>query len=405
MVLLRYTTAILKIQQKIEALQTKLTFEQYSNTLLMKYIASGQLTLWNKNIIVENNSLTLKGERLLTEESLQNIKLSNRSLCNNQKFLVYKCDNLYPCGGWADRQKGIVSTFLLALLTNRRYIIDMDKPCKLEHFLMPNVYNWSVCYDFVKNVTANHTISVNYIDPSKEMLAEIKSLNFFHNWSLSLVVSRFNVYAINEIRQHKLAKSRLKWLSNITNEEAIRLVLHTLFKPTVEVLKDVINFYHNQVRGKQLVCCHIRVGKNPSIPIDNVPRFGEPNITLLFDFLKTFEATGTNAIYIASDSESVKDLAKKSITSYININRTIVHVDRLGQFETLKLEACDGWNTVILEQFILSQCDTLVLTRSGLGTMAAYMRGVNENLFMFHPEIQKVIQTNLTDLNRSFQFY
>ena len=373
---------------------------QINRTSVRKYLVKTEQTFWSKHILKENKSLKYKSGPTLTGETFENKTITK---CNNQKFLVYRCDSSSWCGGWGDRQKGIVSTFLLSLLTERLFIIDIDNPCKLENILVPNIYNWSTCLAFVKSAPSQNVIHANYID-NKAKLEEIRNFDFNHKWSSQIVVSRFNNYAISEIRQHKLAKTRLKWLLNITNEEAMHLVLHTLFKPSNGILKDAISFYDNQVKGRQLVCGHIRVGKNPSIPSDINLRFGVPNVTMLLNFLKLLDADETNAIYIASDSENVKQIARRRIKSYINMNRTIVHVDRLGKFKTLKSEACDGWKTVVLEQFILSLCDILVLTRSGLGTIAAYMRGDYKNLFMFHPISRTIVETNWTDLQRAFNF-
>ena len=373
---------------------------QFNRTSISKYLAKTENTFWSKHILKQHKSLKYNSGPTLTGGALEKKAITK---CNNQKFLVYRCDSSSWCGGWGDRQKGIVSTFLLSLLTERLFIIDIDNPCKLENILVPNIYNWSTCLAFVKSAPSQNVIHANYID-NKAKLEEIRNFDFNRKWPSHIVVSRFNNYAISEIRQHKLAKTRLKWLLNITNEEAMHLVLNTLFKPTHGMLKDAISFYDNQVKGRLLVCGHIRVGKNPSIPSDINLRFGVPNITMLLDFLKLFDVDGTNAIYIASDSENVKKIARTRIRSYINMNRTIVHVDRLEKSKKIKSEACDGWKTVVLEQFILSQCDILVLTRSGLGTIAAYMRGDYKNLFMFHPVIRTIVETKWIDLQRAFNF-
>ncbi|XP_060599326.1 uncharacterized protein LOC132752932 [Ruditapes philippinarum] len=343
------------------------------------------------------------GGRELQLEKLANITVLNENQCKHKKFLVYKCDSSSLCGGFADRQKGIISTFLLALLTNRKFIIDMTSPCNLEEFLEPNVYNWNLCKAYLKTMPNKNISKLNYVENYK-FIKGINQFDFDRNWTKGAVVLKFNGYAIDKIRQHKETKSRLEWLLNITNEEAIHLVLNTLFKPGERLFNDAINFYNNHINGRKLICSHIRKGKNPTLPTDNRLRFGSPNETVIFEYLKKLDKNSKNAIYIAADSEEVKQSAKGNLTSYININRTIVHIDRLAQFKKQKSEACDGFYTAVFEQFILSLCDKLILTRSGFGTIAAYIRGVSDELFLYHPKLKIIVETNLTNIQKVFKF-
>ncbi|XP_060553266.1 uncharacterized protein LOC132714401 isoform X2 [Ruditapes philippinarum] len=356
----------------------------------------------SKNRSYAENILN-KDRRVLTAESLEDITVLNKNQCKNRNFLVYRCDSSIPCGGWADRQKGIVSSFLMALLTKRVFVIDMVQPCNLDQFLLPNIYDWSICKSYIKSVPHNLTRTFNHIEDYK-FAKVVEHFDFQRIWTKHVIFIRFHTHVIDGLKNHTLGKSRLKWLLNINNEEAIHLVLNTLFKPNEWILNDTNEFYTNRIRMKKFVCCHIRTGKNPNMPTDLIPRFGRPNETVLFDFLKKYDKNSDYFIYVASDSDKVKESAKNNLTSYVNINRPIVHVDRLGPFGKLKEEACKGLYTVILEQFILSLCDEIILTRSGFGVMAVYMRGDAKGLFMYHPIEKRVVATNLTNIQKVFVF-
>ncbi|CAF1473959.1 unnamed protein product [Didymodactylos carnosus] len=55
---------------------------------------------------------------------------------NNCSTLIYSC--IRECGGWGDRQRGLESAFLLALITDRRFMIEMNFPCDIRTALQPN---------------------------------------------------------------------------------------------------------------------------------------------------------------------------------------------------------------------------------------------------------------------------
>jgi hypothetical protein len=45
--------------------------------------------------------------------------------------------------GWADRFKGILSAYQLALLSDREFILIMTEPCNITNYVLPNEVNWN----------------------------------------------------------------------------------------------------------------------------------------------------------------------------------------------------------------------------------------------------------------------
>ena len=237
----------------------------------------------------------------------------------------------------------------------------------------------------------------------RKFLKHIQNFEFDSNWTEKVVVVRINSYITDKIRRHNYTSTRLNWLLDTSHEETIHRILHTLFRPSQRMLNDAVKLYDNKMRGKHLVCSHIRIGKNPTIPNDSgLPR-GSPNETRVIEFLKTFDDNRKYAIYIATDSDNVRRDAQRKIKSYVNINRQIIHVDK-RRMNVTDAEACDGLYSAIFEQFILTLCDTLVLTRSNFGVMSAYMRGVSDNIFLYNLKTRKVEKYKLTDIQKIFKF-
>ena len=78
------------------------------------------------------------------------------------KLLVYECETAW-CGGLGDREKGIMSAFLLALLTDRTLVIDHRKTCDIKKFLKPNLYDWSKCLPHIGTAKLKGNYIVNCI--------------------------------------------------------------------------------------------------------------------------------------------------------------------------------------------------------------------------------------------------
>mmetsp|Transcript_27272 Transcript_27272/g.70715 ORF Transcript_27272/g.70715 Transcript_27272/m.70715 type:complete len:577 (+) Transcript_27272:74-1804(+) len=55
------------------------------------------------------------------------------------RFLVWACDPTARCGGQSDRVKGIVSAFLLAVATNRTFLVDSSDPFPMQWFFCAKV--------------------------------------------------------------------------------------------------------------------------------------------------------------------------------------------------------------------------------------------------------------------------
>ena len=215
------------------------------------------------------------------------------------------------------------------------------------------------------------------------------------NLDADIVYVQTNLQFINEIRHFTIVSNLTfvsSWLRHMPNHEVIKHVLNALFKPTERLSNDIMKFTTDNLmdpkENKTLVCSHIRFGKNPSIPSDGF-RPGNANISTIFEFLDKFNDTRKYAIYIATDSDGIKQEAKMRFRNFVYVDREIVHIDRVhGSVK----DACGGLYTAIMEQTILTKCDILLLTKSGFGEIAGCVRGHSKNLFMFKNKDVEPIQ-------------
>jgi hypothetical protein len=342
--------------------------------------------------------------RVLRVETLRNIIIDDEVDCSKRQFLIYKCSRGL-CGGWGDREKGIVSSFLLALLTNRTFAIYMDKPCELENFMDPFIYNWTKCKRYLDTIPAQNTTEENHVGGNRGFYGKISSIDFEKLWTRKKIVLFLNAYVpvMDSIKLHKDVEKQMKWIVNMTRPEIVHLVIHTLFRPKQRLRNELAEFIRTNTNGRHLVCSHIRIGKNPSIPGDNNLPKGSPKEGTIFSFLKRFKNPRKYAIYIATDSNDVRQGAMNNFKNVFNINRTIVHVDRFKKVDR-ETDICEGLYTVLFEQLMLSFCDTLLITRSNFGTIAAYMRGSSDDLYLYHTKTDKVFLTNITNIQSVYGF-
>lgn len=83
--------------------------------------------------------------------------------------------------------------------------------------------------------------------------------------------------------------------------------------------------------------------------------------------------------FVASDSRRFSERASELFGDrFVRTEGEVVHVDKPGKD---RRAACEGFTKVLVDQHLPSTCDVLVLSKSGLGRQAAYLRGTDRGLF------------------------
>jgi hypothetical protein len=73
-------------------------------------------------------------------QSLINAHQSTRATDKN-KYLIFTCHK--SCSGTGNRQRAIMATFMVAMLTNRIFLIDVTYPVRLDSMLQPHLVRWN----------------------------------------------------------------------------------------------------------------------------------------------------------------------------------------------------------------------------------------------------------------------
>ncbi|XP_050394310.1 uncharacterized protein LOC126812107 isoform X2 [Patella vulgata] len=287
-----------------------------------------------------------------------------------KKYLIYLCNDRRWCGGWGDRQRGIVTVYLMSLAYNRTFGIEMTSPCDFKRFMQPNQTNWIIPPQDLVNRTTKTIDSMGAGPPR---------LDYNGTNTEDVIKIKINSDASMHIRK-LFPKQMPKYVHGVSRAIVFRRVWKHLMKPSqhiIEHLKEMSGNVDLNNRTHQLVCAHLRIGKSKNLPNDP-PRVNISSIDKLWTFLHTFE--NSSKIFIATDNEEVRVSARKTFgPRYFDTGGKIIHIDR----QRWSKGACLGFETAILDQIILTSCDVLVVSPSNFSVRAAMLKDLLESVYMF----------------------
>ncbi|XP_070209879.1 uncharacterized protein [Littorina saxatilis] len=307
------------------------------------------------------------------------VATTKKTLLPSRKKIVYFCEGV--CGGWADRQKGIVGAYVLAAMLDRDFRVHISFPCDLGLFMAPNKVDWRVnaaelSGQNVKKYITQDQDSVNFA------LQLVQTEDLRQKLSDDVTVLTWNMEVVKYLRQHELA-SRVGWMAGKTVPEIFSQALRDIFTLSHDV-QDALNTFHKSVPADtKLICAQMRLGNRPGFP-DAVLSYMHTvqQFPVLVNFLSTYNHSKNYRIFVASDSDEIVSMAKREFPEVIlSIPGPITHIDN-----TRGLTACDGFKKAILDEYALSECDVLIISESGLGKVASFLRGSDRELYLFHDD-------------------
>lgn len=328
-------------------------------------------------------------------------KIFNNTHYNEINYVIYECTNEDLCGGWADRLKGIMSAYALALLTDRQLVINQNKPCRLVNFLEPNEINWNL-NDFTTNLTKRQTEQRWSIGNNKYRLS-------LADFSIKQFQSKFKFISI---------KNNLDWLEPISRNKNIRQHLINLgFDPAKFKIQFLFKKWYNklfklnerlelkyknftkQINGTKLICVQIRIGgKREFVAYDSTFTNISNTINYWNYIKKNFIKNETNyKVFLTTDTGKIESEA----IDIFGANRLItnsgnnVHLDR----EKKLGNQCSKVDRVYLDFHSLQNCHMALISESGFGKLGVWNRvKPNENLAMFSKKGEIIVKKSANDL-------
>ncbi|CAF3400756.1 unnamed protein product [Rotaria sp. Silwood2] len=319
----------------------------------------------------------------------------------SKKTIIYSCASF--CGGWGDRLRGITSVYILALLTNRRFMIDMNYPCDILTVIQPNFVNWT----YVKhNKSEKRTRLFINTMPSWQKTYRtsisnmIQSTDFVKTWLPydDIVIATNSDYMTPALRNSYMLNKTRQLLGRIpvsqaTMQTLFALIFELLFKPSVAVRNRVDSVLVNS-RHRHLICLHIRIGKNPTNPFDHSFTARANTTKAMIKFIDNYLLNKSSSlVFVAADSgQAVSDILRHYPKSSMTITGPILHIDR---FDSQSPTICDGFIKVIADFYLLGECKTSLLSNSGFSSWANRRReNPNEELYYYNEKLEEMRKVN-----------
>ena len=316
-------------------------------------------------------------------------------------YLIFDCTQKV-CAGYGNRMQAITSLLILAMLTDRVFLIDSPNPVNLNHYLLPNAIQW------------NHTAPKGMISrliyvPGKTTIPQFEN-ELFHSDKQSVirVQTYFGLSYFHQLMSEKFANLLLTTFNLKTFYDSVLLygcAFDYLFKyqPRIHEVIESMQKEYNLETGK-FVALHVRSRFHEQKK--NVVKVFNP-LNLHFPFKPMFECVAMAAkalshklnvakvpIFLVTDHQRVTDYAKQNYPGMMIFSHApYFHIDKTKYTGSHAHEQYDDGMVGILSDIEISS-RAAVLVRSAdssfseeIGALHYMMPKYNLHPFYFYENL------------------
>lgn len=239
----------------------------------------------------------------------------------HERYLIYECvHNHFMCGGWADRLKGIFSTYAWALLTNRKFLINITEPCYIQSVLHPNRVKWNDEIVDYKNLSVKeYYFYYDYVQMNEFLRQNIS--RYFGNYDVIKV--RTSIPFVNSLGENPTVKNKIRELG--FDEKKFKLpYLVKKFYDDLFLLSPKLKIKYNSLlnqlgKNTKLICAQLRFGGSTSKSNHDTYFADRKSSKLYWDFIKENfikkldKENQKYKIFVTSDHESSAREAERSL--------------------------------------------------------------------------------------------
>jgi len=313
-----------------------------------------------------------------------------KTIINSQrKYIVYECTQYVTCGGWADRLKGIMSAYAIALLSDRHLVIKIKKTCDISKYLLPNEIDWNIN---LKNLNlSRHNLLINYNEIFIQY--ELKHINFTnYEMMKDVIVFRTGFNLMPYLAANPAHHTKLKQLG-FNNSKDFRLenVFHEWYSKLFKFNKN-LQLKYNKLsqnlrsnRRSKLICAQVRLGGGGEVSMD-LKFTSRQNTALYWMQIKQKFLIQENTdfkLFVTIDTPDVIGEAAQHFgkDKVFGIKDSSYHIEHKRSSKQ-----CDKLSELFIDFKILGDCDYGVISHSGYFYLIFLKKFLN---YLKHLKIQR----------------
>jgi hypothetical protein len=179
-------------------------------------------------------------------------------------------------------------------------------------------------------------------------------------------------------------------ISHATMQNLFALLFELLFILS-DAVRQRVDFVLSASHLRHLICLHIRLGKNPTNPLDHAFTARKNTTKAMLNFTDNYLMNKSTPAIVFVTSDSAQDISNV-LHHYPNSSMMIVgpilHVDR---FDRKSSTICDGFIKAIADFYFLGECQTSLLSKSGFSSWANRRREKpNEELYFYNEKLEQM---------------
>ena len=293
-------------------------------------------------------------------------------------YLIYTCKNTTRyCSGTGDRQRGIFAMFIVAVLTKRILLIDMDNPVPLSQILEPHLINWKDIPNYMDDLPSEfediRNIKPSPLDRPQDFAIGVKPqvVRLLANFPIKLDP----IWNTTEMQTH-LATYAEPEPQELPPPDIYKIIFYSLFRPTTALTRTVQVQRHTLGLhlSESYVAMHVRAGGDWGG--NDEARY---KLSGLLPFYKTACSLlpgNETPIVVISDTLAAKTALHAIDPDRVRIvsDMMLVHEDKSLRNSGASLQASlNVWSDIL----ILAQSKCLVMSRSSFSMLGSRLGEVH----------------------------
>eukprot|EP01135_Chromosphaera_perkinsii_P009465 Nk52_evm8s1763 gene=Nk52_evmTU8s1763 len=285
-----------------------------------------------------------------------------------KKYLIFSCPEGPFWGGYGDRLKGITMLFIIALLTDRAFLIHHPSP-SLSSSFSPNMISWELSEAEYREKAAGIQ-PLRWIDFGTMYNDDFEGSHFGNS---PVVIIHHNQEGVMQLLKNSNYQNRIKELGLLDNDGAFlnSQIFNYLFKYSTNLKNSLKSFVakNHEYETDPVIGIHIRTGRIMSSAghkEETTTRVGPELADTFFEMAMNVEARKglqNSKWYIASDNDLLKQCA-------LNVYPGKVIVKEEKPIHTQDNQSPEEHVATSADQILLMGADILLFSRSGYSELA-----------------------------------